>query len=42
MAGNCGYTIGHSTHPLDEFVGMLKADDIERLIDVRTMPGSRQ
>jgi uncharacterized protein (DUF488 family) len=35
------YTVGHSTHPLDEFVGMLKANGVERLIDVRTVPGSR-
>ena len=35
------YTIGHSTHPIDEFVGMLRANDIERLIDVRTVAGSR-
>lgn len=41
MAGICVYTIGHSTHPIDEFVGMLKANNIERLIDVRTVPGSR-
>ena len=41
MAATCVYTIGHSTHPIDEFVGMLRANGIERLIDVRTVPGSR-
>lgn len=41
MAGTCVYMIGHSTHPIDEFIGMLKANGIERLIDVRTVPGSR-
>ena len=41
MAATCVYTIGHSTHPIDEFVGMLRANGIERLIDVRTIPGSR-
>lgn len=41
MTGICVYTIGHSTHPIDEFVGMLRANGIERLIDVRTVPGSR-
>lgn len=41
MAGTCVYTIGHSTHPIDELVRMLKANDVERLIDVRTVPGSR-
>ncbi len=35
------YTIGHSTHPIDEFVRMLKANGVERLIDVRTVAGSR-
>lgn len=34
-------TIGHSTHPLDEFVRMLDANGIRLLIDVRTVPGSR-
>lgn len=35
------YTIGHSTHPIDEFVGILKAYEIQQLVDVRTVPGSR-
>ena len=35
------YTIGHSTHPVAEFLSMLKANAIERLIDVRTVPRSR-
>lgn len=35
------FTIGHSTHPIDEFVRMLKNNGIERLVDVRTVPGSR-
>jgi len=34
-------TIGHSTHPLEEFVAILKAHDVERLVDVRTVPKSR-
>lgn len=41
MAAISVYTIGHSTHPIDEFVGMLRVNGIERLIDVRTVPGSR-
>ena len=36
------YTIGHSTRALDEFVGMLKAHDVRRLVDVRTIPRSRR
>ena len=35
------YTIGHSTHPLDEFIGILKNHGIEFLVDVRTIPRSR-
>jgi uncharacterized protein (DUF488 family) len=36
------YTIGHSTHPIDEFVAILHAFSIERLVDVRTVPRSRR
>ena len=35
------YTVGHSTLSLDEFVGLLRAYGIERLVDVRTIPRSR-
>ena len=35
------FTIGHSTRPLDEFIGLLRAHDIDLLVDVRTMPRSR-
>lgn len=35
------YTIGHSTHPLEEFIKLLKANDITQLIDIRTVPKSR-
>lgn len=35
------YTIGHSTHPLDEFIGILQNHGIEFLVDVRTIPRSR-
>jgi uncharacterized protein (DUF488 family) len=35
------YTIGHSTRPIDEFIGLLKAHGVRRLIDVRTLPRSR-
>jgi len=34
-------TIGHSTHPLDEFIALLKAHDVKQLVDVRTVPRSR-
>lgn len=35
------FTIGHSTHPIEEFIGMLTAFDIEALVDIRTVPRSR-
>ncbi len=35
------YTVGHSTHTLEEFVEMLKAYKITLLVDVRTIPRSR-
>ncbi|BCT68475.1 hypothetical protein NNRS527_02075 [Nitrosospira sp. NRS527] len=34
-------TIGHSTHPLDEFVSILKANAVTHILDVRTVPRSR-
>ncbi len=36
------WTIGHSTHPIDEFVKILKAFDIEIIADVRSLPGSNR
>jgi uncharacterized protein (DUF488 family) len=36
------FTIGHSTRPIDDFVGLLKAHGVERLVDVRTVPRSRR
>lgn len=35
------FTVGHSTHPIEEFVRMLEANKVTRVIDVRTVPGSR-
>jgi len=35
------YTIGHSTHPLDEFIGLLRSVDVTLVVDVRTVPRSR-
>jgi len=35
------FTVGHSTHPIEEFIGILKAHGIKKLIDVRTVPKSR-
>jgi uncharacterized protein (DUF488 family) len=36
------WTIGHSTHPFDEFVDMLKSFDIHLLVDIRRFPGSKR
>ena len=35
------FTVGHSTRTLDEFVQVLKAYGVQRLVDVRTIPRSR-
>ena len=35
------YTIGHSTHPIEEFIALLQARNIKMLVDVRTVPRSR-
>jgi uncharacterized protein (DUF488 family) len=34
-------TIGHSTRTAEEFIHLLKAHNVERLVDVRTVPRSR-
>jgi uncharacterized protein (DUF488 family) len=34
-------TVGHSTHPIEEFIQILQAHGIRRLVDVRTIPKSR-
>jgi uncharacterized protein (DUF488 family) len=34
-------TIGHSTRSAEEFIRLLKAHDVQRLVDVRTVPRSR-
>ena len=35
------FTIGHSTHSIEEFVCLLEAHGVEQLIDIRTVPRSR-
>ena len=35
------YTIGHSTHTVDEFIKILHTYNIEEVIDIRTIPKSR-
>ena len=34
-------TIGHSTRTLDDFLGVLRAHGVARVVDVRTIPRSR-
>lgn len=34
-------TIGHSNHPFETFVGLLKQHQVETVVDVRTSPYSR-
>ena len=36
------FTIGHSTRPIEEFIGLLKSNGIRQLIDIRTIPKSRR
>ena len=35
------FTLGHSTLPIESFLPVLQAYDIERLVDIRTIPRSR-
>ncbi len=34
-------TIGHSTTPIDDFIGILKSFQIGLVVDVRSIPKSR-
>ena len=36
------YTVGHSTRPLEEFLRLLCAHGVERVVDVRRYPASRR
>jgi len=35
------FTVGHSTRPIEEFIRLLKAHGVKRVVDVRTVPRSR-
>ncbi len=35
------FTIGHSTRSLEEFLGLLRENGVEKLVDIRTVPRSR-
>src|SRR3954454_12632118 len=36
------FTVGHSTHDLGKFIGLLLGNGVERLVDVRKVPRSRR
>jgi uncharacterized protein (DUF488 family) len=36
------YTIGHSTRTIDEFLTVLRAHEIQTLVDIRAFPASRR
>ena len=36
------WTIGHSTRAIDEFISLLKENEIKLLADVRAWPGSKR
>lgn len=38
---NTVFTIGHSTHPLEDFIKLIKDHKIKSVIDIRTIPRSR-
>lgn len=35
------YSIGHSNHPFEKFLALLRKHDIDTLVDVRSRPASR-
>jgi uncharacterized protein (DUF488 family) len=36
------YTIGHSTHPAEQFLALLQAHEVRQVADIRTIPKSRR
>jgi uncharacterized protein (DUF488 family) len=39
---NVIWTIGHSTHAIDEFIDIIRSFQIGNLVDIRMFPGSRR
>ncbi|MEJ6490313.1 DUF488 domain-containing protein [Leucobacter sp. USCH14] len=35
-------TVGHSTHPIEEFIELLGEAGVTRIVDIRKLPGSRR
>ena len=42
VAGPVFWTIGHSDHPIDRFVALLRAAEITAVADLRSVPWSRR
>src|SRR2546425_8204896 len=42
MAEQAIYTVGHSTRALDEFLGLLQAQGVRQIADIRMVPRSRR
>jgi len=40
MKRPCIFTVGHSTRPIDEFVGLLRALGVKEIVDIRSIPRS--
>lgn len=36
------YTIGHSIHPAEQFLALLRAHEVRQVADIRTIPKSRR
>ena len=36
------WTVGHSTRPIEEFLGLLSTNHIDLVVDIRSLPGSRR
>ena len=41
MTSNTIFTIGHSTHSIEDLIGLLNAHAVQHLVDVRSIPKSR-
>jgi uncharacterized protein (DUF488 family) len=41
VANTVIFTIGHSTHSIDEFIALLSVHGVRHLVDVRSIPKSR-
>lgn len=42
MSAGLVLTVGHSTRPIEDFIELLRAHGVERVVDVRTVPRSRR